>query len=146
MTRDYLINQAPEFLQQLADHAAQVLHEQGDLDAATACELSQAIAARIASVFGGSRVYVPHGTYGRKLTCFELTARDLEIFRQFNGKNRDDICRRYQISKTRLYKIIATVRAHVRARAPRDLRIGLASNTTPSAPTPPRLTARRASE
>lgn len=114
--RDYLHKDAPEVLQLIADHAAHVVATEMAVDGGLALEIGQEIAKRIAQVLGGCRVNIPTGTWnGQSLMCFEMSKRDLAIYRSFNGQNREEILARYQISKARLYQIIAAVSDRLQA-------------------------------
>lgn len=142
MRRNILSDQAPEFLRELADHAAQIMTASG-IDEATAIELGQDIAARIAKVYGGSRLHIPKGTAnGRSLFYFELSKRDLQIYREFKGSNRDELAARHNISVQQLYAIVQAVRVAVRraSEVTRPIRIGVASDAAPAVETPARLT------
>jgi len=131
--RNILSDQAPEFLRELADHAAQILTAAG-MDEASAIERGQEIAARVAKLYGGTRLHIPKGTAnGRSLFYFELSKRDLQIYREFTGANRDELAARYGISVQQLYAIVQAVRVAARraSEANRPLRIGLASDAAP---------------
>lgn len=51
------------------------------------------------------------GMYLPKGTGINLSRRDREIARQWNGSNKAEICRRYDISDVRFYQILAKQRA-----------------------------------
>lgn len=110
---------APEFLREVADHAAQIIASGSLVDEVTAFDLGQQIAARIAFVYRGSAVTIPAGTWnGRAAFCFDLSKRDLAIYREFNGRNRGEVMQRFGISKTMLYKIIGAVRKSLKTADP----------------------------
>lgn len=120
--RDYLHKDAPEVLQLIADHAAHVVASEMQVDGGLALEVGQEIAKRIAQVLGGCRVNIPVGTWnGQSIFCFEMSKRDLAIYRSFNGQNREEILARYGISKTRLYEIINAVSARLQAGSRRPI-------------------------
>lgn len=126
----------------MADHAAQVISAGGQIDEATAIELGQQIAARIAQVYGGSRISIPTGTWnGRAGFCFDLSKRDLEIYRLFNGRNLAEVMARYQVSQPRVYQIVQRVRAALKrpgaAPAPR---LGVSAPADPAPAQAPDLT------
>jgi Mor family transcriptional regulator len=121
----YGIHRAPEFLQQLADHAAQVLISRTTIDDLTAVGLGQEIAARIAQVYSGTRVRIPSGTWnGRSPAWCVLSMRDLAIYRMYNGRNWRDVCSAYNISRQHLTRVIRRVHDHLH-------RIHRAANNAP---------------
>lgn len=62
-----------------------------------ASHLAAAITRRLRDRFGGEGIYIP---------AVDKRARDGAIRREFNGRNRREVCRKYDISKSRLYEII----------------------------------------
>lgn len=101
----------PELLIDMIDQVADVLSTQGGIPASTAAELAIIAVDRFARSRGGCLVYIPKGTWnGGSLTCFQLQERDIQIEREYVGSNRDEICAKYGIRKSRLYQIIVAVR------------------------------------
>lgn len=62
-----------------------------------ASNLADAITRRLRARFGGEDIYIP---------ATDKRVRDEEIRREFNGRNRREVCRKYDISKSRFYEII----------------------------------------
>lgn len=60
-------------------------------------QISQAIVIGLRRRLGGQEIYIP---------AADKVARDERIRAEFNGRNRDEICAREGISKTRLYQIV----------------------------------------
>ena len=94
----------PEILVDLRDGLTEILIEAG-ADAVKAKGLAFAAAERIRKRWQGLAVYIPKGR------DWELTRRDFEIYRRFNGDNRHQLCREHDITEQRLYQIVARVRA-----------------------------------
>ncbi len=140
-SNSYRSVRAPEFLDALAAHAAQELAHAG-VDPATAVELGQRIATRIAQLYGGTWLRVPTGTWNGGGLCFDLSRRDLAIYRAFDGRNRDQVLRDFDISESYLYRIIKRVRELSRSAPGLVARRGLASNAAPD-PKPAELTPSR---
>lgn len=140
--RQYRVEHAPEFLQQMADHSAQVIVAAGQVDEATAIELGQQIAARMAQVFGGSRVSIPTGTWnGRAPFCFDLSKRDLAIYREFNGRNLHQVAEKNGIHWVRVYQIVKRVRAALKRPEPAPPpRVGVSAPADPAPAQAPALT------
>ena len=103
--------QAPEMLLDLVEKTVLLLTSKGGLDKAKAGELGITLAEAMARSWGGSLIYFPKGNWnGHSLSCFQLTDRDWNIYREYNGTNRQEICSKYQVSERRLYQIISTIR------------------------------------
>lgn len=94
----------PEILLDLRDNLTEILVEAG-AEPGKATDLAFAAAERIRKKWGGIAVYIPQGK------DWELSKRDYEIYRRFDGTNKHLLCREYEISEQRLYQIVARVRA-----------------------------------
>lgn len=100
----------PGLLADLAGLAADELLAGGVVSADRARHLGHAIAARVARIYGGEQVYVPKGSWNQStLLWTERWERDLAIYRAYDGANCDAVCKRYQVGRSRLYKIISRV-------------------------------------
>ncbi len=96
------------------DKAAALLKAKGGLTQEKADELAVALADIMAESWGGSMIYFPKGTWnGNSLRCFQLAERDWQIYRESNGRNHQELCDRYAISVSHLYRIIASCRRHL---------------------------------
>lgn len=95
--------QYPEILNDLVDHVAGLLVKRG-IDRKQATEIAAEAAEFLRAHWGGQTVYVPKGT------LFELSERDLKIWEKWNGHNVLQLCREFQITRQRLYQILAVVR------------------------------------
>lgn len=96
-----------EYPEVLADLRAELLGLLVDASIAReqARQLAYMAAERIREMWGGMSVYIPKGA------SLRLSKRDREIFREYNGNNRLELCQRHGITEQRLYQIIAKVRA-----------------------------------
>lgn len=94
----------PEILVDLRDNLTEILTAAG-AEPVKAKEFAAAAAEKIRKKWQGLAVYIPKGR------DWELSQRDLEIYRRFNGDNRHALCREYEITEQRLYQIVARVRA-----------------------------------
>lgn len=104
-------SKGPELLIDMVENMAEMLATQGGLSQPVASELAVAIANQMAKNWGGRLIYFPKGTWnGGELTCFQIDERNLQIEREYNGTNRDEICAKFNVSPGRLYQIIAAVR------------------------------------
>ena len=54
--------------------------------------------------WSGQGVYIPKGQ------AYELSKRDFEIYQKFNGRNRHQLCREFDITEQWFYRIIKAVR------------------------------------
>ncbi len=101
----------PEFLIELASIAADIIAAKGGLSREKAEELATEITDSVANKRGGLVIYIPQGNWnGGALRWHEIAERDLQIAREFDGTNRKEICRQYEISVSRLYSIIREAR------------------------------------
>lgn len=122
------LSKGPEVLIDLVEQAASILKSQGGVPPVKAEDLAVAIADRMAMMWGGNQIWFPKGNWnGGALRCFQLEERDWKIHREYNGKNRKELCDRYEIGPARLYQIIAACRRHLAATKP-----PLAVPSTPS--------------
>lgn len=104
-------SKGPELLIDMVDQMAELLATQGGLSKPAASVLAVTIANQMAKTWGGRLIYFPKGTWnGGDLTCFQIDERNLQIEREYNGTNRDEICTKFSISPGRLYQIISAVR------------------------------------
>jgi Mor family transcriptional regulator len=76
---------------------AQALGQAFNLSEAAAIPMANLIADKLFDLAGGNELYIPKVDRKRRNTA---------IRREFNGKNRAEICQRYGISKAQLYNIV----------------------------------------
>ncbi len=108
----------PEVLSDMVENATAILQE-GGLSDEDAAGLALAVVEKMASLWGGSLIYFPKGNWnGRSPLWFQLAERDWNIFREFDGTNRDEVCKKYGIKRSRFYKIVAACRHEMRERNP----------------------------
>ena len=69
------------------------------IDDATA----EAIVSTMSKMYGGCPIYI-------RKNDGQNSERNAEIYRQFNGKNSTDLCRKFGLSYQQIYKIIAKER------------------------------------
>ena len=94
----------PEILIDLHDNLVELFVAAG-AEPEKAKSIAFAASENIRKKWGGLAVYIGKGVE------FELTARDYEIYRRFDGTNKHLLCREHDISEQRLYQIVAKVRA-----------------------------------
>lgn len=75
-----------------------ILREATGLSEHLASAFAEALVVVMRARLGGQELYVP---------IADRDARDRAIREQFNGRNRDEMCRKYRISRSRLYQIVA---------------------------------------
>ena len=93
----------PEILADLSDHLTELCIKRG-VGAEQAAVLAREIMEFLRQHWGGQKIYVPKGR------LFELRERDIEIARRYNGRNRAELCREYDLTESRLLQIIHAVR------------------------------------
>lgn len=122
MTKSNDHRPAPAFrvaaiLEALVTEVHGVLIEAG-LERRRADELAHEIVGRIVAEWGGRKVQLPRGRWGKtSLLWFQQRRRNLRIYREYDGTNRREICARYAISSSRLYQIIHDVRTSLKSGA-----------------------------
>jgi Mor family transcriptional regulator len=89
----------PEILTALEVLCVKVL-ENHRIDKAQTQQIAHEIAESVRMEWGGTPIYICKGQE------YELTERDKEIYAKWNGRNRHEICREYNISYPWLCKII----------------------------------------
>lgn len=94
----------PEILMALREELAEVLTDAG-AEQKVARDLAWKAAERIRKKWSGMAFYIPKGR------DWELSRRDYEIYRRFDGTNKHLLCREFDITEQRLYQIVARVRA-----------------------------------
>lgn len=102
MTDDRKLN-APEFLADLFQYTSDAARQIG-LSDNDADQLADQLIDRVADEWGGLPIYIGKGTY------MKLSRRDLDIYRDFNGYNHQELAHRYGITKVRVYAIIRRVK------------------------------------
>lgn len=79
-------------------------HEMG-IPEKDASRLAEGMLRWMAPQVGGDVLYCP------KTLASDRIARDEAIRREFNGRNREEICAKHGISKSRLYQIVSEIPA-----------------------------------
>ncbi|MCB1765375.1 MAG: hypothetical protein KDJ22_04815 [Candidatus Competibacteraceae bacterium] len=99
--------QIPEHYPPILADIAQLLRLRlnGHFSADQADALALAQVEDLRTVFGGSLVYLPKGQ------DYERKTRDAALYQEFTGHNHLDLARRYKLTVTQIYDIIARVRA-----------------------------------
>lgn len=110
----------PELLLDLVDHAAALLEREAGLSAAQARELGIKLAETIGEAWGGSKLWFPRARPSRSgVSWFRLEARDLEVYRRYNGRNMTAVCEQFNLSPQAVHMIVARVRLERRAQLAR---------------------------
>jgi Mor family transcriptional regulator len=94
----------PEVLKDLADQVAELMLGRGEAPE-VAAEIGFRVAEFLRGHWGGQKIYIPKGI------SFSVSRRDIEIYGRFRGTNALELCREYDITNTRLYQIVHTVRS-----------------------------------
>ena len=76
-----------------------IVQEENGLNEHAASQLAEAIVRGLRRRLGGDNLYIP--------VLSDRTQRDASIRHEFNGRNREDVCKKYGVSKTRLYEIVS---------------------------------------
>ena len=89
----------PDVLEAMAQAAAQVLLGKGqtrEFAQTTALEITE----RIRTTVGGTNTYIPRGQ------DYELSQRDDEIYKKFNGRNYFELAQQYMLTEVRVRDIV----------------------------------------
>jgi len=92
------------FLFDLAEHLAALLEREGALPAEQSTDLAWDAAEYMAKHWGGISVYFPKGTRIHQ----ERRAR--KIWQEFNGKNHEELARKYKYSTQWIYQVVKKMR------------------------------------
>lgn len=89
----------PDVLEAMAQAAAQVLLGKGqtrEFAQTTAFEITE----RIRTTVGGTNTYIPRGQ------DYELSQRDEEIYKKFNGRNYFELAQQFMLTEVRVRDIV----------------------------------------
>jgi len=92
-----------DILADLREQAARIIKEDGGLSEDKAINLANLITDSVRANWSGLLIY-----FNKKN---DLSERDLEIYNKYNTRNRDQLCKEYDLSVVRLYQIIKRVRS-----------------------------------
>lgn len=92
----------PEILADLADLFHRRLTDR--LDPPAAADLALDLAEAIRLKWGGGLIYIPKGD------AYERRGRDATIWREFDGRNHADLARRFNLTLSCVYDILARER------------------------------------
>lgn len=86
----------------LANEITAILRERIGYHEQFAAPIAEAIVSGLVERRGGDELYIPTGTANPR----RLAERNAAIRREFNGRNRRQLCEKWGISKSRLYEIV----------------------------------------
>lgn len=102
----------PEILRDLVDKAGEMLVEEG-IDRSKAQRLAWMLAELIRRDWGGQQIYLSKGL------SYEISQRDLEIYREFDGSNHYYLAQKHNLTARQVYSVVARVRENeLRRRQP----------------------------
>lgn len=97
----------PELVADLEAQAIACLMENvPTLDGQTATIISKKLSQHLSCNWGGQLIYFPKNQGG------ELDERDKQIYAEFDGKNHQELVRKYNLAVQRIYKIVKAAAAH----------------------------------
>jgi len=91
---------SPEFLFDLAEHLTDRLTRQGKLSSDQSADLAWESAEYMATHWGGINIYFPKGTR------IHQSRRARKVWQEFNGKNHEDLARKYKFSTQWIYHLV----------------------------------------
>lgn len=93
-----------EFFNSLRDILTTALADQEKLSGPEADEVIRTVEQGIVDFWGGIQLYIP-------IEALNLLLRNEQIYRDYNGDNIPELCRKYQMSFAQVRKIINELRA-----------------------------------
>lgn len=93
-------------------HGAGIIHRYTDIPQDSAEQIAYHLAQSMIKYWGGSMLYVP------RQMATTLHERDLAIWQDFNGRNHNELARKYGLSVITIYQIIAKIRKELPATQP----------------------------
>ncbi len=107
-----------ELLGDIAAKMASVLRAKGGMTAERAHEIAADVVDMLRKDLGGQLFYLPKGT------ALDIESRDIAMWRDFNGRNHEELSRKYNLAIPKVYQRLKAVRAAMIAREQSDLFTG----------------------
>jgi len=102
---DQYRSRGPELLIDLVDKTAQVLEQEAGLSPETARACAEAVGHQMRLEWGGQQVYFPKGA------AVDISARDRQLYDEFDGHNHVHLARKYNMSVQWVYQRVKAVQA-----------------------------------
>ena len=109
-----IMRDAPEMLADLFDTVATTANKKG-FEAEAADELALEVVDLLTAAWAGQQLYFGKGTHMR------LRQRDLDIYREFDGKNHAELAAKYNVSVVWVYAVIRKVKARIHSETQQSL-------------------------
>jgi mor transcription activator family protein len=104
-----------EFTAALLDSLARQMILIGGLPRSTAEKVSEVVVDYVLDEFGGENIYIPRNISGR------ARARNRKIYEEWSGNNHEELAKKYNITRQRVYAIIKEERQRIFAEKQADL-------------------------
>lgn len=108
-------NRVPELVADLEDQAVACLMSVLPIKRQQAVEVSKKLSHHLTSNWGGQLIYFPKNLLGR------VSERDMQIYKEFDGKNHAGLARKYGLTVQHVYRIVKEVGLAERAKNQGDL-------------------------
>ncbi len=95
---------APDFHKEFLLQAISVLQRTVGVDPETADSVARELLNELVSAFAGQLVYIAKGK------SVEIAARDLQIWRDYNGHNHVELAHKYKLTTQYIYRIVERMR------------------------------------
>ena len=105
----------PELVRDLEDQITHYLLQETSIDRSRAILISKKVARHITANWGGQLLYIPKNHGG------QLSERDMQIWSEFNGRNHNDLVKRYDLTLQQIYRILKDIGELERAKTQGDL-------------------------
>lgn len=105
----------PELVTDLEDQMTACLLSELPIERKKALALSKKVARHITDNWGGQLIYIPKNHLG------QLSERDMQVYRDFDGRNHAALAKKYHLTVQQIYKIVKEVGRRERAKNQGDL-------------------------
>ncbi len=109
------MNNIPELVTDVVDKLTILFINEFKLDKPTAMLIAHRAVRLITDDWGGQLIYIPKNMSGK------LSERDINIWKDFNGKNHNELARRYDLTLQQIYKILREIGIREREKNQQDL-------------------------
>ncbi|HGO6308141.1 MAG: Mor transcription activator family protein [Kingella denitrificans] len=94
----------PELVADLETHTAELLARELNIPKEQAVMAGKKLSRHLTDNWGGQLIYIPKNHGGR------LDERDRQIYAEFDGRNHQQLAKKYDLAVQQVYKIIKTAR------------------------------------
>ena len=105
----------PELVADLEDQTTACLISVIKIDRQRAVAVAKMVARHITDNWGGQLIYIPKNHLG------QIDERDMQVYREFDGRNHAQLAKKYNLTVQQIYRIVKEVGLRERAKNQMDL-------------------------